>query len=332
MGRRRLYRNYFVAVLVPTISCIVPTLDRGSVVCDTVQMLLAQTRPADEIILVDQTPVQTHAAERRLAAWASEGTITWLRQREPNASKARNTGALAASSEFLLFLDDDIRVGPDFLSAYADVLAREGTVGACGPILEERALMLARLPARAFTNELGWLLYFRKNYGRACKTSFMMSGNVAIRRDLFLALRGMDENYERGAHREESDFAMRFRQAGYRFQYDPRCAIYHLGPRIVPGGGARARSDGKDFRYFHHCVGDWYFNLKFCAPRTFIPLWRASVRHFVFNRQSLERPWRLPFALAYWLLALPPAALRRCRGARMLIHPGNSALVSPSDV
>jgi GT2 family glycosyltransferase len=267
---------------------------------------------------VDQTSTHPATTRRALAQWAADGLIIWLRQRDPNASKARNTGALTSTGDVLLFLDDDIHIGPDFLAAYAHALSRTGAAGVSGPVLEGQKETVDTMDEKAFTTELGWLLHFRKNYAHTCETSFMMSGNVAIRREAFLELGGMDENYERGAYREESDFAMRLRQAGYRLQYDPRCAIHHLGPTVVPGGGARAGSNGKDFRYFHHCVGDWYFNLKFCAWRTMVRLFVASLRHFVFNRQTLERPWRFPFALGYWLLALPPAAVQRFRGTKLL--------------
>jgi len=305
----------------PKISCVIPTLGRGEVLCDTLRMLLSQTHPPHEIIVVDQTVVYTTTSHRQLAEWAGNGAIIWLHQREPNASRARNAGALAATGEFLLLLDDDIRVGPGFLAAYLDVLQRTGAAGVSGPVLEGESNTVDGLSPRVFTSELGWLLHFPRNYAHDCETSFMMSGNVAIRHDLFLALGGMDENYERGAHREESDFGMRFRQAGYRFRYHPQCVVYHLGPRLVPNGGARAGVDGKDFRYFHHCVGDWYFNLKFGRLRTAFPLLAASLRHFVFTRKTVQRPWRFPLALAYWLLALPPAIVKRWRGAKLL-HPG----------
>lgn len=311
----------------PAISCIIPTLERGEVLCDTVRMLLDQSQPAHEIIVVDQTPVHSRSVSRALADWAADAKIIWLRQRDANASSARNFAARVATGDVLLFLDDDIRVLPDFLAAYVDVLRRTGAAGVSGPVLEGQKNMVNTLNPKAFTSKFGWLLHFRKNYARECETSFMMSGNVAIRRELFLALGGMDENYERGAHREESDFAVRFRQAGYRFRYDPRCALYHLGPALVPSGGARADVQGKDFRYFHHCVGDWYFNLKFCTARTVFALLVTSLRHFVFTRQTLERPWRFPLALGYWLLALPPAIVKRCRGAKLLCDAGNATPV-----
>jgi GT2 family glycosyltransferase len=302
----------------PSISCIIPTLGRGDVLGDTIPMLLQQSWTPHEIIIVDQTPPHQTRHRRALKAWAGAGMIKWLYQSEPNASKARNAGAIAATGEVLLFLDDDIRIAPDFLSCYVETFVRTNAIGVTGPVLEGANTLTVELDSRAFTSQLGWLLQFPKNYAKECETSFMMSGNMAVRRDVFLALGGMDENYERGAYREESDFAMRFRRGGYSFRYSPRCSIVHLGPAHVPQGGARTWQRGREFWYFHHCVGDWYFNLGFMTTRTAGPLFARSLRHFVFNRQSLARPWRLPFALVFWLAGFPVAAMKRISGARPL--------------
>src|SRR3989442_631303 len=37
------------------ISCIIPTLGRGKILCETIEMLLAQSHAAHEIIIIDQT-------------------------------------------------------------------------------------------------------------------------------------------------------------------------------------------------------------------------------------------------------------------------------------
>src|SRR5262249_24578077 len=93
--------------------------------------------------------------------------------------------------------------------------------------------------------------------------------------------------------------------------------LIHLGPSGAPGGGARSwQTEG--FWYFHHCVGDWYFNLGYGNLRTSLPLLARSLRHFVLNRQTLNNPLRMPFALAYWLAGLPIAAVKRLCGPRLL--------------
>ncbi len=299
------------------LSCIIPTLGRGKVLLETIRMLLAQSHPAHEIIVVDQTPAPDAATRDTLAAWNKQGKLRWLRQREPNASKARNRGALLATGDFVLFLDDDIRLDSGFLAAYAETFARTGAPAVSGQVLEGAGRTVDTLPARASDPQIGWL-YFRKNYSKPCETTFMMAGNAAINRTIFLELGGMDENYERGAHREETDFAARFIRAGYRFHFNPACSVYHLGPAVAPGGGARSWDDGRDFHYFHHCVGDWYFILGHARPQHLAGLLTASLRHFVLNHQTRARPYRLLPALAYWLAGLPFAVQKRLSGAKLL--------------
>src|SRR5437773_8186633 len=78
----------------PSVSCIIPTLGRGKALCDTIPMLLRQSRSLHEIIIVDQSAQNDARTQRTLATWSHQGLIQWLRQAEPNASKARNAGAL----------------------------------------------------------------------------------------------------------------------------------------------------------------------------------------------------------------------------------------------
>lgn len=299
------------------ITCIIPTLNRASVLLDTVRMLLAQSYPAHEIIIVDQTPKPDEETRRALTEWNQQGKIRWLWQKEPNASKARNAGALAATGDVVLFLDDDIRIKPDFIASYAETFARTGAIAVSGQVLEGNAKTVNELPPKAFDPEIGWL-YFRKNYSKVCETSFMMSGNVAIRRNVFLAVSGMDENYEKGAFREESDFAMRFKRAGYVFVFQPQASIYHLGLPGAPEGGSRAFIPHKHMAGWHHCVGDWYFTLGFADCRSLPHLMRCSLRHFVVNRKHLQYPYWLPVNAALWLAAFPVALCRRARGARLI--------------
>lgn len=301
----------------PTISCIIPTLGRGQILCATIEMLLAQSCRAHEIIVVDQTAAPDRATRERLATWHRQGDILWLHQSEPNASKARNAGALAATGEVILFLDDDILIKPDFLAAYAETFARTGALAVSGPVLEGDGKTVDELPNINAESQVGWLR-FPRNYSKECETSFMMSGNAAVRREIFLALGGMDENYDRGAFREESDFAVRFNRAGHSFRFQPKASIYHLGSAGATEGGSRSWIRNKRIAGFHHCVGDWYFTLGFGRGRAIPELLRASLRHFVVNRWNMTHPWWLPVLFTRWLAALPLAAWRRLMGPKLI--------------
>jgi len=278
-----------------------------------------QSYPAHEIIVVDQTAEPDEMTRGELENWHQQGRIRWLRQSEPNASKARNVGALAATGDVVLFLDDDIRIKADFLSAYAETFERTGAMAVSGQVLEGDAKTVDEMLPKAFDPEIGWL-YFRKNYSKECETTFMMSGNFAVLRNTFLTLGGMDENYERGAFREEADFLQRFIQAGYLFTYQPKASIYHLGYTGAPEGGSRTWIKNKRIAGFHHCVGDWYFNLRYAHKRLRNQLFWKSFRFFVVNRYNVTHPWWLPILLIRWILALPIAKVKRLRGDRLISH------------
>jgi GT2 family glycosyltransferase len=217
----------------------------------------------------------------------------------------------------LVFLDDDIRFGPQLLEAYARAFGDESVLGVAGQILEDSAKVVFDLPEKALAPATGWLA-FPRNYGRRCSTSWMASGNFGIRKELFLKLGGMDENYIRGAFREESDFAMRFTKGGYRFQFEPAASVYHLGIAEAPTGGSRNWTGNNRIAGWHHCIGDWYFFLGHATAATAASLLWFSVRHFVLSRHNVTRPWLIPLLLARWLAGIFPAAYLRCRGARLL--------------
>jgi GT2 family glycosyltransferase len=302
------------------VTCIIPTLNRGAVLVGTLGQLLTQRKRATEIILVDQTPEADPRTEAALSAWRDQGAIQWIRQSEPNASKARNTGALAATAEILLFLDDDIEVTPDFIEAHANNYRDPTVLAVAGQVLESERATTSHLKYPADDPELGWIR-FPKNYSQRCRTSWMASGNFSIRRDVYFEVGGMDENYLRGAFREESDFAMRFLRKGYRFQFDPKASIVHLGIRAVPGGGARSWND---LSQLHHFVGDWYFNLRYLRWRNARQVLWFSFRHLVTSRRKVARPHLALLSAFMWVVALPVAAFRRLRGAKLIPNPASA--------
>ena len=299
------------------VSCIIPSLGRGRILCDTIGMLLAQSHRPHEIIIVDQTEALDEATWHALTEWEAKRDIRWLHQQELNASLARNTGALAATGDVLLFLDDDIEIKTDFVAAHVRNYAEPKIVAVSGQVLEGRRHVLNDLPAAAKNDTLGWL-YFPQNYGKRCRTNWMMSTNFSVRKDVFISVGGMDANYPKGAFREESDFSQRFQCAGYRFLFDPEASVYHLGATGAPEGGSRSWIRNKRIAGWHHCVGDWYFTFGYLRQNGAAPLLKASLRHFVLNRYNITHPWWLPLLFLRWLAAIPLAAYLRWKGPRLI--------------
>ncbi|HEY7700026.1 MAG TPA: glycosyltransferase family A protein, partial [Vicinamibacteria bacterium] len=87
----------------PTVSVVIPTWNRRTLVARAIESIRAQTRPADEILCVDDG--STDDTHRFLAEAYPEVRV--LRQANHGVSAARNAGIRAAAGGFIAFLDSD---------------------------------------------------------------------------------------------------------------------------------------------------------------------------------------------------------------------------------
>lgn len=297
------------------ISCIIPTYNRPEVICETIRQLLDQDHPAHEVILIDQTRRYPIEVERQLMEFVRTGQIVWLCQTAPNASMARNVGAGVATGDVLLFLDDDILVEPGFLDAHLSNYEDPNCDAVSGQVLDGDGSTVSVRQRRAADPE--WdSLHFPKNYSVATKTLWMASGNFSVKRSVYFELGGMDEWYEKGAFREESDFALRFYRSGRMFQFDPDASLYHLGQEVVRGGGCRSYSSV--WGGWHHFVGSWYFTLGFAKATNFILMIWTHWRGLAFNAASLRNPTLFVARTMMFIAAFPVAQRRRLRGPKLL--------------
>jgi len=107
------------------ISVVVPTYNRARLVVRAVESVLAQTRPPDELIVVDDG--STDDTPAALARFGDR--VRLVSQRNAGAAAARNNGLALASRPWAAFLDSDDVWVPDHLHLLDDAVA--ATDGAC---------------------------------------------------------------------------------------------------------------------------------------------------------------------------------------------------------
>lgn len=142
------------------------------------------------------------------------------------AAVARNLGARAATSDYLLFLDADCIAAPD-LVAQMLTRHREGETVVGGSVLLERG---------AYWVVCDNLLTFARHLSisAAGERRYLPSMTMSIRRDLFLDLGGFDERFA-GAAGEDLDFSLRLRDRGQRLVFEPQAVVRHCPPRASAG-------------------------------------------------------------------------------------------------
>jgi len=109
-----------------TISVVVAVHNRSRIVGETLASLLAQSRPPDELIVVDDASTDgTPEAVERFG-----GDVTLVRLRENRGpGGARNAGLAKATCDYIQFFDSDDLASPDLLaSKHAAALANSADI------------------------------------------------------------------------------------------------------------------------------------------------------------------------------------------------------------
>lgn len=109
----------------PRFSVIIPVFNGEAFVARAIESALAQMLPAHEIIVVDDGSTDDTAAVVARFAAANAPLVRYLHQPNAGVSAARNTGASAASGDWLAFLDADDWYYPHRLSAHAELIAAQ---------------------------------------------------------------------------------------------------------------------------------------------------------------------------------------------------------------
>ncbi|HEV8435129.1 MAG TPA: glycosyltransferase [Thermoanaerobaculia bacterium] len=269
------------------ITIAIPTYNRGPILVETIERLLALDPRANEIVIVDQTPEHSAAIKERLETWSSGGQIRWERLEKPSVPGAMNHALRIATQPIVLFLDDDLIPDPslagEHLRAHGD-----GIWAVAGQVLqpgeEPQHFEESRLHRGALRD-----LEFPFRHDVAMDVENVMAGNLSVVREQALAIGGFDERFLYAAYRFESDFARRVIAAGGRIRFEPRAQMRHLK---LPTGGVRSHGDPRRTAAPTHSAGDYLFAIKHVPA-----FWRYAARRFrqnVFTRYTVTHPIAIP--------------------------------------
>jgi GT2 family glycosyltransferase len=221
-----------------TVSVVVPTFRRPSILAVTLRALLAADYPHHllEILVVDDGGDGSAAdTVKGLQDMASE--LSYSSQATLGAAAARNLGARKARGQVLLFIDDDIVVRAGSIRRFVQVL--EGFAPcAVNARWEFEPSLLASLNATPFGRYRieveRWVktgLGTRRLTGDYLETEGVTACNLAIRRNDFWRIGGFDETFPH-AGAEDQEFSLRAREAGLRLILDDAHEVWHNDHRL----------------------------------------------------------------------------------------------------
>lgn len=215
----------------PNASLIIPSVNRGSLLAETVDSVLAGDQVPAEIIIVDQS---AHADEALASRTSPRCDVRYIHTHEVGVSRARNTGARLARHPLLCFIDDDVRVDPAWFGALVRAATSAGPRAIIsGRVLPEKPDSPDGFVPSTITDEEP------VTYEGRIGVDILYSNNMMLHRSAIDEAGGFDVRLGGGARfptAEDNDLAHRLLEAGYRILYEPGAVVEH-----------RAWRTGKDY-------------------------------------------------------------------------------------
>jgi GT2 family glycosyltransferase len=305
---------------VPMVSIIIVTYNGWRWLPDCLDSLHKQEYPRDrwELIVVDNA--------------STDQTIPWLESMHPMVKVIKNTrnqgfaaannqGVAAAKGEFVVLLNNDTTVEPDWLSHLIGYMEKNPQ---CAAVNGKTYLASSRSDEQPLVQNAG-LVVFRSGYARdrgavvangqqsyepnnlyyqqAASVAGVCGVSVAVRKTAWAAVGGFDESLF--MYLEDFDLSLRWRRLGWQLGYEPQAITWHQ----------HAASSGEGSPFFQYyternqlVVVTKYFPFSVILAS----LWRAKLR---LMKSLVQMNWPLVGVrvkvLGWWLVHLPGILLER---------------------
>jgi GT2 family glycosyltransferase len=269
------------------VSVIIPTLNRGYALIDTVKQLLKQDSDDFEIVVVDQSPPYLEEVERQLADLRRDPRIVWHHESVKSLPHARNVGLGLAKGEYIIFIDDDVEVESDFVRQHVEFMQRQGVRAAAGRVIQENFPEVGDEPVAFSRLARVEGAYLNSRVMREVDT--FRGCNMAMAKAVFDEVGLFDEQYTGNAAREESDVALRLGNRGIKILLNPDAAVVHLES---PQGGCRdmdSTGSGPSDEKAEFFKNDTYFFMKFFNHALLIRYVLGLYKVFAFDQRFRRR-------------------------------------------
>ena len=208
-----------------------------------------------------------------------------------------NRALAQIEADYYVLLNDDVEVTPHWVEPVIEQMQQNPLTAICQPKLlmyDQRDTFEYAGAAGGFIDRYGYPFcrgrlfdVVEKDHGQyddPCEIFWASGAAMFVRADVWHQLGGLDGDFF--AHMEEIDFCWRAKNKGYRVEYCPKSAIYHVGGGTLPKSNPR-----KTFLNFRNNLSMLYKNLpaapacwpSVCCSTMWPPsnsCWSASRKNF----------------------------------------------------
>lgn len=216
-----------------TVSVVICTRDRPDCLARCLASLPAQTRPPNQVVVVDNA--SRDGGRTRAAALAAG--VNYVREDRAGLDVARNRGVAAATGDIVAFTDDDVFLHPRWLERLVAAFDDDRVLAVTGLVLPAELDTEAQRHfetywsfGRGFDRIDFGASFFAVDRRQGCPAWEIGAGaNMAFRRDVFARIGPFDERLDVGAAgcSGDSEFWHRVLTHGGICRYEPSAVVFH---------------------------------------------------------------------------------------------------------
>jgi GT2 family glycosyltransferase len=209
-------------------SIIIPCWNNVAMTQECLEAVARHTPEAHEVIVVDNgSSDATASVARRRKARVIRNEVNL------GFAAAINQGMRAAKGDWLVWLNNDVVVTPNWLTHLLAKPAEFSWIGAVGPRTNETvgAQKVGAVPYKNISGLPGFSqAWAMRHEGRVTGAHRLTGFCMAVRREAYRQVGELDLRFGLGTY-EEFDYALRLRQAGWELAVSEECYVHHHGHR-----------------------------------------------------------------------------------------------------
>jgi GT2 family glycosyltransferase len=168
------------------------------------------------------------------------------------AAATRNHAVTKATGKFLILLDNDTEVNPDWIEPLILTLQNDNTIGAVqSTLVDYKERDKIQLSGTKLIPHVCWGIPLNKGeliteQSHIRQEIIAISAALAVRHDIYINVRGFDETL--AVYTEDLEFSLRIWICGFRIVSCPESVVYHWTKRIED---RKTMNATKERIYFH---------------------------------------------------------------------------------
>jgi len=174
-----------------------------------------------------------------------------------------NHAAKFAKGKFILFLNNDTKVTPNWLAPLVTLIESDEVIGMVGSKLIYPDGKLQEAGGIIWNDASGWNYGHKQNpelpeFNYVKEVDYISGAAILIKKDLWEKTGGFDERYS-PAYFEDTDFAFTVRSMGYKVMYQPLSEVIHY-EGYSHGTDEMALENPENIKYFQAINKIKFFN------------------------------------------------------------------------